>query len=356
MEENGDSWSEGLKHVIFSMNTSTSATTTKTPYEVVFGQPPRSYQAEMEILANQGIVTEEDVPEGFFADDIQAEHLASSNDNSPEDNNPEMNENDTAAVQQVKRGLNFILLCNNGIVATATQLTGMTRFDGNPFNTTTHAVMSVNDIIDPTHVPVEGNPEKLPLEVGQFLLWKLDDLIRDEEEDTAHREVRLCARQGFLKAARRQLGKYETLCGDREKDYAVDQTVGIKIQKEDRTKIGAHLILCKVFQVRTDTNMKKQYKLYSATGVIKNWFGPMDLMDINNANFPDLNQVDPNMLPIITIVQASRGASNWQSGPQAGPNICNCKGSCINNRCCCKKAGLKCLSKCHTSHACQNVM
>ena len=217
MEKNGDSCSEGLKHVIFSMNISISATTTKTPHEVAFGQPPRSHQAEMEILANQGIVTEEDVPEGFFADDIQAEHLASSNDNSPEDNNSETNENDTAAVQQVKRGLNFILLCNNGIVATATQLTGMTRFDGNPFNTTTHAVMSVNDIIDPTHVPVEGNPEKLPLEVGQFLLWKLDDLIRDEEEDTAHREVRLCARQGFLKAARRQLERYETLCGDSRK-------------------------------------------------------------------------------------------------------------------------------------------
>ena len=44
----------------------------------------------------------------------------------------------------------------------------------------------------------------------------------------------------------------------REKDYAVDQTVGIKIQKEDRTKTGARLIPCKVFQIRTDTNMKKQ--------------------------------------------------------------------------------------------------
>lgn len=35
-------WSEGLGPTIFSINTRTTYTTTKTPYQLVFGQDPRS--------------------------------------------------------------------------------------------------------------------------------------------------------------------------------------------------------------------------------------------------------------------------------------------------------------------------
>lgn len=35
-------WSEGLPQVIYYINTRTSHTTKKTPYELVFGQKPRS--------------------------------------------------------------------------------------------------------------------------------------------------------------------------------------------------------------------------------------------------------------------------------------------------------------------------
>ena len=43
LEENKDSgWALGLQHVTYSMNSSVSATTGKTPYEVVFGQAPRT--------------------------------------------------------------------------------------------------------------------------------------------------------------------------------------------------------------------------------------------------------------------------------------------------------------------------
>ena len=46
--------------------------------------------------------------------------------------------------------------------------------------------------------------------------------------------------------------------------------------------------------------------------------------------------------------------TNWQASKKVH-DVCQCKGSCITNRCCCKKRGIKCSTKCHiNSMACQN--
>ena len=63
MDQNGDNWRKGLKFVIHAINTSTSTTTTKTPYEVVFGQAPRSDFVLLQEIAQQNIINEEDLPE-----------------------------------------------------------------------------------------------------------------------------------------------------------------------------------------------------------------------------------------------------------------------------------------------------
>ncbi|XP_070183031.1 KRAB-A domain-containing protein 2-like [Littorina saxatilis] len=62
MDTNGPQWSRGLKSVVHSINTSVSSATGTTPYELVFGQKPRSDQAVWEEFAAQGIVREEDLP------------------------------------------------------------------------------------------------------------------------------------------------------------------------------------------------------------------------------------------------------------------------------------------------------
>ncbi|XP_070206542.1 KRAB-A domain-containing protein 2-like [Littorina saxatilis] len=44
MEANEDKgWTQGLLHITYATNTSVSETTGKSPYEVVFGQPPRTH-------------------------------------------------------------------------------------------------------------------------------------------------------------------------------------------------------------------------------------------------------------------------------------------------------------------------
>ena len=61
MEDNTDLWSKGLKFVIHSINTSISATTGKTPYEIVFGQSARCHLSELEELASQDLLDESEL-------------------------------------------------------------------------------------------------------------------------------------------------------------------------------------------------------------------------------------------------------------------------------------------------------
>ena len=73
-----------------------------------------------------------------------------------------------------------------------------------------------------------------------------------------------------------------------------------------------------------------------------------------NVTFPSLSSADPSNLEEVSLVQASRATTNWQASKKVH-DVCQCKGSCITNRCCCKKRGIKCSTKCHiNSMACQN--
>ena len=62
IQDNQKRWRSGLPLFVYGMNTSVSSTTKTTPYEIVFGQHPRSSIAMFEQLATQWIVNEEDLP------------------------------------------------------------------------------------------------------------------------------------------------------------------------------------------------------------------------------------------------------------------------------------------------------
>ena len=57
----------GLAPVVYSINTSTASSTRETPYEVVFGQPPRSDFEMWKELSNGGVEDEENLPDDFLA-------------------------------------------------------------------------------------------------------------------------------------------------------------------------------------------------------------------------------------------------------------------------------------------------
>ena len=98
------------------------------------------------------------------------------------------------------------------------------------------------------------------------------------------------------------------------------------------------------------------YKLYAASGILKNYFSSDDICDMRNVCFPALQELDATTLEEISVIKASKINSNWNATAVQSPTICSCKSSCVSNKCKCKKAGLKCSTKCHKGidNNCQN--
>ena len=128
--------------------------------------------------------------------------------------------------------------------------------------------------------------------------------------------------------------------------------VGIKIHQADCTNTDAKLLPFKVLSI--DSSKSTQYQLYCASGILKTRYNSVDLVSMQQVRFPALEEVDPETLSETTGIQASRENGRWTAVPSG--SVCSCKGSCITNRCRCKKAQLKCSTKSHTSVVglCQN--
>ena len=73
LDEHGGTWSAALQFVTHAINTSTSATTKATPYEVVFGQRPRQDFFILQELANQGELLEDEIDPEMFEEDVGQE-------------------------------------------------------------------------------------------------------------------------------------------------------------------------------------------------------------------------------------------------------------------------------------------
>ena len=104
------------------------------------------------------------------------------------------------------------------------------------------------------------------------------------------------------------------------------------------------------------STQKKACKTCGASGILKTRYTSVDLVSIQQVRFPALEEVDPETLSETTVIQASKENGRWTVAPSG--SVCSCKGSCITNRCRCKKAQLKCSTKCHTSVVglCQNKL
>ena len=186
MDSNGENWSKGLQFVVHAINTSEFATTRKTPFEVVFGQKPRSHCAVLDELSSQGIVNEEDLPDGLLQ---EPEPEPSSSDPDPEPNNGDGGE-DSA----VKYGRNFILMSGRQLVAAGKECKSLTTVHGYEVNLDTHAIVCVDSVMTSEFVPTVYNPSKEALAAGQFFVWSRDDLVEDEDDDVPQKRIRLEAR------------------------------------------------------------------------------------------------------------------------------------------------------------------
>ncbi|CAH1264333.1 KRBA2 [Branchiostoma lanceolatum] len=343
LEEHQDKgWAEGLQHVTYAINTSVSATTGKSPYAVVFGQSPRTHCAELEILADQGIQHEDDIP-GFFADRDAGESdqpeqvipLVEPDQSTASSTQPETASSQQSVTQDpvtIKHGRDYHLLHGARIVAAGTEILDRETVHGQTIDRQHQAVFQLTTITDPTHVPTPGNPFDEPLDVGQFIIWETQQTIPVDHPDTPHGKVRKIATSNYLKAANRQQKNFDAKVKKLIKHYSLGDTVGIRINEVDRTNTDQRLIPCKVLEV-SDKGQDITYRVYSAEGRLKNSFKSEDLVDMTNVCFPALESTDVESLEEVTLIKAARKNSAWKANAAKGHSVCSCKGSCISNKC-----------------------
>ncbi|KAK7097700.1 hypothetical protein V1264_004638 [Littorina saxatilis] len=430
-EEKG--WVAGLPHIVYAINTSISETTGKSPFEVVYGQPPRTHCAVLEILAQQGIIDEEDVPDMF--DGPQADIQGTDTEDAPratvpshdleimeEDahepldlNTPETSTADVRAttsdvtdeapvtflppgseiwedVQQDivleetletsenaeealsvtdvrstttsendtkdhdkslrrKRGKEFNLLHEERVVARGIEIFGHNTVHGQRVDRTKQSVIQLIHVAKPAFTPLVNNPFEEPLSEGAFTLWEKENILPTESDDTPHAKVRKIATCNYLKAANKQVN-FDAKEAHLEKSFNVGDTVGIRIHEVDRTNTGARLLPCKILSVEQHGS-ETFYKVYTNGGLLKNKFKAVDMVDLRNVHFSQLQNVDVESLSEISVIKASRIVTHWTA---KGSTACSCRGKCHNRKCKCKRAGLPCLTKCHPqSTTCTNT-
>jgi hypothetical protein len=372
-------WAEGLHHITYAINTSVSATTKKSPYEVVFGQSPRTHCAELEILADQGIQHEEDATDFFNLEtretgpqlmtqpepainqtavsSLLGPSISLQPLNQPEASTSQGNTVESTKTREVpaKRGREYHLLHGARMVAVGMEFCNQEVVHGQTIDPQYQGAFQVTSVIDQDFVPTSGNPFEEPLSEGQFVIWDLASTAPVELLDTPHSKVRKIATDNYLKAANRQQVNFDAKAKNLVKTYSIGDTVGIRINEVDRTNTDPRVLPCKVMEV----NQKGQdtiYKIYTAGGILKNRFKSEDLVDMRNVCFPSLQNLDVETLEEVTLIQASRKTTGWQATTTQGSSVCACKGSCVGNRCKCKKAGIPCSTKCHPSSVgvCQN--
>ena len=345
LDEHGGTWSSALQYVTHAINISTSATTKATPYEVVFGQRPRKDFFVLQELANQGQLHEDHQLQLHEPSQVEDE------DGQPE---PDIGTAPHACTPKRlgKRGRTFELLQDHQVVATGVQQPNRLQLHGQEIDQNTHTVIEITSVIGSDLATGENNPFEEPLQVGQFVAWKLDELSEEMDMETPHRKIRKQARDNYLETARHSQIQYTNQNRQVFQDYNVGDVVGIKIHQADRTNTDAKLLPCKVLSI--DSSKSTPYQLYCASGILKTRYTSVDLVSMQQVRFPALEEVDPDTLGETTVIQASRENGRWTAAPSG--SVCSCKGSCITNRCRCKKAQLKCSTKCHTSVVglCQN--
>ena len=75
------------------------------------------------------------------------------------------------------------------MVAKGIQITNRSVLHGHEFNVGTHSIFQLTEVADAKYIPEDNNPFEEPLNVGQYALWKLEDMI-PEESNTPHGIIR----------------------------------------------------------------------------------------------------------------------------------------------------------------------
>ena len=131
------------------------------------------------------------------------------------------------------------------MVAKGIQITNRSVIHGHEFNVDTHATFQITEVADTNYIPEHDNPFEEPLNVGQYALWKLEDVI-PEESNTPHGIIRTSARDKYLKTAQKQQEIYDKQCANMEINYKENEirVIPCEINKPKSSIFQNRFIIC----------------------------------------------------------------------------------------------------------------
>ncbi|CAF2145925.1 unnamed protein product [Rotaria magnacalcarata] len=348
MQSKGSSeWSKGLAPVAYAINTSEAQTIGETPYEVVFGQKPRSDFEMWKLLSENGIEDEEKLPREIM--EALNENVCSEL----------VTVNPTQAVAEVPAGVS---------ISTANDITSLTNATISPNSI---AGVEASESISPSNF--ESNKEKDTEEnevakccaemdheevVCFSTLAATNSIDNNSAEDDSsvisrHKQIRDEAEECYMQSIAKRQKKYDETIKLRQ--YQLGDVVGLKIDKVDRTNTTPKILPCKVISIQSSNDNTNIYHLCTTKCILSTKYTAPGLIDLTKCNFSELRAIDSQILPLQTFIQACKDYVSTGSNPVV--EACTCNGNCATKKCPCKAAKVQCASKCHPAkkQPCSNI-
>ncbi|CAF1170615.1 unnamed protein product, partial [Didymodactylos carnosus] len=132
----------------------------------------------------------------------------------------------------------------------------------------------------------------------------------------------------------------------------VGDCVGINIHDVDRTNTDPKLLPCLIF-LKEKKGDDVVFQLACQFGKLVSSFTVESLIPLKHVCPSELKAVDIAELENITLIEACK---LFIRGSVSGAT-CDCKSQCATKHCPCKKANVKCSTKCHSKRTggCKNI-
>ncbi|CAF2139240.1 unnamed protein product [Rotaria magnacalcarata] len=269
---NRSDWSKGLAPVTYAINTSSAQTIKKSPYEVVFGQKPRCDIEMWQVLSDQGILNEDELPLDFI-------DLLNECDNA------------TSVVE--------VAISSDATKSPASQVQSLQTTANLYLPTAPSPAVHIS--------PRTKKRRRARLFSNDQVTYIDKDEATDTEDATLvtnHTQIRAEAEVSYMA----NIAKRQKLFNDvvHQNEYKVGDLVGLKIDKVDRTNVTPRVLPCKIISVQVASNDMDTYQLCTTTAILFSRFQVLDLLNLSKCNFRDLRDVDSTTLPTMTFIQACK--------------------------------------------------